>query len=123
MIDQFIATCIIDMKMKKIDGNEYEPKTIGGCCSNVANFLKENNYSCNIMTSIGSHNSREVLKAKQKAKGNKPNKSSPLTEDNDEKMWCSGALGEECPAQLIHIVWYSNTKYLGNHESHQNGGT
>ncbi len=49
--------------MKKIDGYEYEPKTIRGCYGSVANFLKENTYPCDIMTSIDFRNSSGSLES------------------------------------------------------------
>jgi len=59
-----------------------------------------------------------VLKAKRKdlkasGLGNKPNKASALTEEEEEKLWVSDALGSRSPESLLHALWYLVTKLLG----------
>ena len=50
---------------------------------------------------------------KQAGKGNLPNKASPLSEDEIEKLWTCGQLGMDNPRSIINTLWWFNTLHFG----------
>ena len=62
--------------------------------------------------------SRTALKSKQrdlkkKGKGDKPNASVPLTEDDIRLLYDKGLLGKSTPEALMNTIWFNNTVYFG----------
>ena len=61
---------------------------------------------------------RTALKTKQrdrkkKGKGDKPNASVPLTEDDIKLLYDKGLLGKSTPKALLNTIWFNNTVYFG----------
>ena len=54
---------------------------------------------------------RKQLKAKGKGSG--PYSADPLDERQVEKLWTTGAVRLKTPRQLLHLVWWNNTRMLG----------
>ena len=50
---------------------------------------------------------------KAEGKGNRPHRADPLDENQVEKLWTTGAVGLKTPRQLLHLVWWNNTRMLG----------
>ena len=50
---------------------------------------------------------------KAEGKGNRPRRADPLDENQMEKLWTTGAVGLKTPRQLLHLVWWNNTRMLG----------
>lgn len=119
--------CGFLMLLKKDDGSDYEPGSILSIHRGIERFLKNRNYEESIITGKTFEKSREVLAAKMKelkesGKGNKPNKSSPLTAEEEELLWSSGQLGDQAGAQLQNTLYFLFTKgfgFRGVHESRQ----
>lgn len=56
---------------------------------------------------------------KQKGKGNIPNRSLEISQENEMLLWEKEALGFQTPDQLIHTVWYFCTQLLGFRGCHE----
>ena len=54
---------------------------------------------------------RKQLKAI--GKGNRPNACDSLDEEQVRQLWSSGAIGLKTPRQLLHVMWWNNTRMLG----------
>ena len=50
---------------------------------------------------------------KAEGKGNRPHRADPLDENQVEKLWTTGAVGLKTPRQLLHLVWWNDTRMLG----------
>ena len=45
--------------------------------------------------------------------GKRKNKVDPLTEEDEEALWESGALGGDNPSTLNHTIWYLLSQQFG----------
>ena len=50
---------------------------------------------------------------KAEGKGNRPHRADPLDENQVEKLWTTGASGLKTPRQLLHLMWWNDTRMLG----------
>lgn len=102
---------------KKQDGGEYEPATIRGIMASVERHILAKTgkkISCNQQFA----KVQDVMKSKMKmlkrsGKGNLPNRASPLTDEDIEKLWRSGQLGMENPRSITNTLWWFNTLHFG----------
>ena len=129
-LDQYIGGFLQSLKgFDKKTGSEYdyEPSTISSYFNSIAKKLQANCYKFDITHHENFKICRSVLSSKRKnlkdlGKGNKPNKSEGLSEEDEEKLWEKGVLGTHNPEVLLHTVWFHLTKQLGHrgvHESRQ----
>ena len=81
-------------------GEEYEPSTLSTYRNGLKRFLFEEK-----------DEDEDELKAERK--GNCPNRADQLDESQIEKLWTSGAVGLKTPRQLLHLMWWNNTRLLG----------
>ena len=86
-------------KVKKQDGDDYEPECLQIMQSAIERYLKENNYSLSIVRSREFHNSQKILNVnamslRNQGKGKRPNKSQPLTPEEESALWEKGPLGD-----------------------------
>ena len=44
---------------------------------------------------------------------NTPNRAALLSDEEEERLWASGALGDTDPEALLHAMWFTTTKCLG----------
>ena len=115
------------MHAKKEDGTDYEPDTLVSFHRGIQRHLKEFGYQECIVSSPLFVKSKTVLatrrkELKAKGKGNRPNKSSPLTENEEEKLWAWGQMGDHGPKPLQFTLQFLLTKcfgFRGCHESRQ----
>ena len=54
---------------------------------------------------------KKQLKAEGKC--NLPHRAHPLDENQTEKLWTTGAVGLKTPRQLLHLMWWNDTRMLG----------
>ena len=85
--------------------------------SAIERYLKENNYLLSIVRSREFHNSREILQAKaiflrQQGKGKRPNKSQPLTSEEEYSLWVKGQLGDFKGKVLTNVNFKNLTEQL-----------
>ena len=107
---------------------QYEPGTIRGIAYSIERYLKAQGYTdWNILSSSKFTLFQDVLKAKMTicksaGKGNRPNRAMPITRDEEQKLWSSGAFGLENPKALLRTLWWTFTVYFGlrgRQEHHQ----
>lgn len=95
-LNMYIA--IIFVSVRRTDGSEYEPETLGGYLGSFSRHLRENGYQKNIVESHLFSHAREVLMSKRKqlksqGKGNRKRKSWSLAHDDLVKLRESNQLG------------------------------
>ena len=109
-LDHLLAKFFKDVR--KINGEEYEPDTISGFQRNIQRFLTDSQSRYNILIDREFEKSRQVLAAKRKnlvneaGKGNKPNATRVLTEDEVEKLFESEQFGCSSPEVLQITIWW-----------------
>ena len=80
------------LSLRRPDGSDYEPYSLTSHHRAIDRFLRENRYGFSIVSSLEFEMSKKVLEAKRKelkgkGKGNRPNKSKALSENEIEKLW------------------------------------
>ena len=102
---------------KETLGEEYEPSTLTTYRNGLRRyFLERKEGDCfdigedeDLKKKLASK--RKQLKAEGKGSG--PHRADPLDESQVEKLWTTGAVGLKTPRQLLHLVWWNNTRMLG----------
>ena len=105
-------------EVKKRDGDDYEPECLKIMQGAIERYLKEKNYPLSIVRSREFHNSQEILHAKaislrQQGKGKRPNKSQPLTSEEESSLWLKGQLGDFNGEVLTNVNFKNLTEQLG----------
>ncbi len=95
-LDKYLASFYFSVRQKT--GEEYEPSSLQAMACSIQRYLKSNGYPENINTSSKFGHSQEVLNSKMKelksqGKGNVPNKSEPLSEEEINILYEMGLLG------------------------------
>ena len=96
---------------------EYEPSTLSTYRNGLKRYFLERKDGESF--DIGEDEDlKKKLAAKKKqlkaeGKGNRPHRADPLDENQMEKLWTTGAVGLKTPRQLLHLVWWNNTRMLG----------
>ena len=103
---------------KFFNGEEYEPSTLTGLQRSIQRFLSDSGSKMNIMKDEEFAFSRKVLEAKRKnlfvqGKSNRPNATRSLTEEEEEKLFQSGAFGAENPVALQRTMWWILSLHFG----------
>lgn len=133
LLDQYIAGWLLNYKtFKKVDGVRVamnpEPGTLMTYFRGLCGYLKENKYPHDIARDKENFSmTHNIIKSRSKdlksqGMGNLPNKARLIEDEEEERMWESGALGDHEPETLLSTVYYLTTKNLGfrgNHEAHQ----
>lgn len=115
------------LSMKRIDGSDFEVASVHCLFSCVGKYLTDNNYCASIDSDPAFKSFREakltkVKKLKAAGKGNRPNRTLPISLAEEEKMWASGQLGSHEPMALTQAVWYTLSMSFGlrgRHEARQ----
>ncbi|XP_044180055.1 uncharacterized protein LOC114950176 [Acropora millepora] len=125
-LNAYIAEFIITVRKK--DGNEdYEPSSLRSLMASFERYLKKKNYGFSIMKDAEFEQARKALQSKQKdlkqkGKGNKPNASVALTEEEIKLPYDKELLGTPTPEALLKTIWFNNTIHFGlrGYKEHQN---
>ncbi|XP_067029817.1 fibroblast growth factor receptor 3-like isoform X4 [Acropora muricata] len=105
--------------VRKKDGNEdYEPSSLRSLMASFERYLKKKNYGFSIMKDAKFEQARKALQSKQKdlkhkGKGNKPNASVALTEEEIKLLYDKELLGTSTPEALLNTIWFNNTIHFG----------
>ncbi len=80
--------------------------------------LRRHNYGQYIANGPTFAQVREAIKSKQKqlkrdGKGNMPNKSDAVSDEELEIMWQNGQLGGSTPDSILQTLWFYNTVHFG----------
>ena len=116
--------CNFYMTAKKKNGEEYEPDTISSIARSIQRHLDDKNFKFNILKDEAFKMSRGVLKAKRRqlrkeGKGNKPNATVPLTENDVQKFFEENQFGMHNPEALSRTMWYLITLHFGHRARHE----
>ena len=111
-ISEFIKTV-----RKKENNEDYKPNSLRAMMASFERCLKKKNYGYSIMRDVESEKERTALKSKQrdlkkKGKGDKPNASVPLTEDDKKLLYDKGLLGKSTPEALLNAVWLNTVQSI-----------
>ena len=116
-LNAYIAEFIITVRKK--DGNEdYEPSSLRSLMASFERYLKKKNYGFSIMKDAEFEQARKALQSKQKdlkqkGKGNTPNASVALTEEEIKLLSDKELLGTSTPEAQLNTIWFNNTIHFG----------
>ncbi|KAJ8298443.1 hypothetical protein KUTeg_024974 [Tegillarca granosa] len=109
---------LADVDCASKNGDEYQPSCLRGIIGSIKRYLKRNRYGTSIITGYEFSKTREALKSKQKhlkkrGHGNKPKAADPLTNNDIDKLYKAGQLGNQTPFSIINTLWLNNTIHFG----------
>ena len=115
-LNEYLSEFIISVR-KKEDNGEYEPSSLRSMFASFDRYLKKKNGFSMIMDK-GFQRARKALQSKrkelkQKGKGNKPNASVALSEDEVKLLYEKKVLGISSREALLNTVWFNNTIHFG----------
>ena len=116
-LDHLLAKFFKDVR--KINGDEYEPDTLSGFQRSIQRFLSDGKSPFNILEQKEFQMSRKVLAAKRKSlvqkagKGNRPNATRSLTDEEEDKLFKSGQFGVSTPEALQRTMWWFLSLHFG----------
>ena len=111
-----ILTAHFFIKVRKLNGEEFELGTLTSFQRSFDRYLRQHGKNYNIIQDKIFESSREALESKRKqlrlsGKGTRPNKAWGLTNDELEKFWKQ--LGDHSPEALLRTVRLNNTMHFG----------
>ena len=111
--NKFLSEFLI-MVHKKEDNEEYEPNSLMAFFTSFEHHLKKKNYGLCLTKDVQFEQTRKGLQSKQrdlkrKGKGNKPNASASLSEEDIEVLYEKDLLGSSTAEALLNTVWFNNT--------------
>ena len=97
------------MIAKTVKGTLYEPDTLTGFRNSFQRVLNSRKSSYDLKIGIGFQNSRKILSSRRKeltklGKGNKPNATRPLTDQEVNYLYDAGYFGIENPTSLQRSI-------------------
>ena len=101
--------CEFFMQLKKKDGTDYEPTTIGSFNASIERYLRENMYQACLMSDRAFIRLREVIKAKKSnlkkaGLGRKAHAAECIDAKDDELLIAAGELGDSSPRVLQTVA-------------------
>ena len=111
--NKFLSEFLI-MVHKKEDNEEYEPNSLMAFFTSFEHHLKKKNYGLCLTKGVHFEQTRKGLQSKQrdlkrKGKGNKPNASATLSEEDIQVLYEKDLLGSSTAEALLNTVWFNNT--------------
>ena len=103
---------------QKENNEEYEPNSLRAFFASFERHLKKKNYGICLMRDVQFEQTRKALQSKQrdlkrKGKGNKPNASAALSEEDIQVLYEKDLLGGSTAEALLNTVWFNNTIHFG----------
>ena len=110
--------------VKKKDNTEYEPDTLSSMSRSIQRHLDDKKARVNILQDEEFKVSREVLKSKRRelrkqGKGNKPNATEALTNEDIERIFDENQFGIHDPDVLSRTMWFLLTLHFGHRARHE----
>ena len=111
--NKFLSEFLI-MVHKKEDNEEYEPNSLMAFFTSFEHHLKKKNYGLCLTKDVQFEQTWKGLQSKQrdlkrKGKGNKPNASASLSEEDIEVLYEKDLLGSSTAEAPLNTVWFNNT--------------
>ena len=115
-LDKLLCSFFKDLRKK--DGSDYEPDTVSSFQKSIQRHITEQKLPFNILKDDAFSRSRSVLAAKRKSlvkegRGNKPNASRELTDEEEAKLFETGEFGNHNPLALQRTLWWFLSMYFG----------
>ena len=116
LLNHYLSKFFINVR--KQDGGEYEPSTLSSTQRSIQRHLNERNSKVNILKDPEFEKSRKVLAAKRKnlvnvGKGNKPQATRALTDDEEDARFLAGEFGDSSPESLQKTMWWFMSMHFG----------
>ena len=116
--------CNFYITAKKKDNTAYEPDTMSSFSRSIQRYLEDNKAKFNILKDEEFKVSREVLKSKRRelkkqGKGNKPNATVALTNEDIERIFDENQFGTHDPDVLSRTMWFLLTLHFGHRARHE----
>ena len=105
-------------ELRKEDGTDYEPDSLRVMLASLGRHFRDSGLPFSILRDDAFKNSRKFLNGKaielrECGMGKLKNKADPLTEEDEEALWESGALGGDNPSTRNHTIWYLLSQQFG----------
>ena len=115
-LNELLSEFILSVRTK--EGQEYEPSSLRGMVASFERHLKRKSYPVSIINDLAFEKLRKTLQSKQKqlkkqGRGNKPNASVALTEDEIKLLFDKGLLGVSSPEAILNTLWLNNSLHFG----------
>ena len=115
-LNELLSEFILSVRTK--EGQEYEPSSLRGMVASFERHLKRKSYPVRIINDLAFKKLRKTLQSKQKqlkkqGRGNKPNASVALTEDEIKLLFDEGLLGVSSPEAILNTLWLKKSLHFG----------
>ena len=105
-------------ELKKKDGSDYEPESLGVMQASLDRYLKNKGYKLSIIRGREFAKSNKILNGKaitlrHEGTGTRPNATDALTWEEEEILWREGRLGRHTQEVLLKSTWYLVTQHFG----------
>ena len=117
-LNKFLSEFLLTVR-KKEDNEEYELNSLRAFFASFEPHLKKKeDYGLCLTKDVQFEQTRKALQSKQrdlkrKGKGNKPNASATLSEEDIQVLYEKDLLGSSTAEALLNTVWFNNTIHLG----------
>ena len=116
-LDNILFQFFINAKTRH--GKLYEPDTLSSIRNSLQRILFDRGSKSNLREGKEFIKCRQVLASRRKqltklGKGNKPNATRPLSNEEVDLLYRCGYFGSENPASLQRTVWWQITKHFGH---------
>ena len=110
--------CEFFMCLNKEDRTPFEPSTYKGIRHSIERHLKEIGYpehdlNCPCYEKLRATINTKGAIAKAAGKGNRRNRAMPLSTEDEDRIWESGAFGDLSPKALLRALWWGFTAGFG----------
>ncbi|KAK3742851.1 hypothetical protein QZH41_004527 [Actinostola sp. cb2023] len=114
-----LLLCSFFKTVAKKNGDQYEPGTLTSFQRSIQRYLNAQGSKANILKGDEFKLSREVLASKRKelvvkyGKGNRPQASRQVLDEEEDKLFATGELGDSNPQVLQRTVWWLLSLHFG----------
>ena len=133
LLSEFVLTVSLTASLCHLwfwtkDDNDFAPTLLRGMIAGFERYLKRKNYQAGIINNLVFEKTRKTLHSKQKqlkkqGRGNKPNASVPVTEEEMKVLYNKGLLGISNPEALLNSLWLNNSLHFGLQGIQENHNT
>ena len=113
-LNKFLSEFLITVH-KKEDNGEYEPNSLRAFFASFERHLKKKSYGLCLCQFEQTRKALQSKKGdlKRKGKGNKPNASAALSEEDIQVLYEKDLLRSSTGEALLNTVWFNNTIHFG----------
>ncbi|XP_068747374.1 uncharacterized protein KIAA1958-like, partial [Montipora capricornis] len=116
-LNKLLSEFLITVR-KKEDNEEYDPNSLRAFFASFDRHLKKKTFGLCLKKDVHFEKTRKALQSKQrdlkrKGKGNKPNASSALREENIQVLYEKDLLGSSTAEALLNTLWFNDTIHFG----------